>query len=219
MANENSIPIKSPIALTGVFLDVLRARFAPGSNLPWTYVFGDDARDANTISIEAGGSRHTEDESRRPSIYVVRNPVQINQVAVGNRFSNKVETSQEEFYALAQTGFTFAIEAEETGESEQIADVVLSTIMMGSREIERAFLLRKLGPFAMSSVAKSRQDTEIYQTNIQVGLTYDVRWLTVPIAPLLQEIIVKARNSSYTNSDQYFIEIYQQSLGFRTETP
>ena len=201
-----------------MFLDVLRSRFAPSQRLPWSYQFGDEFRDSNTISIEAGGNRHTEDESRRPCIYVVRNPVQYNQVVTGNRAGDQPWSATEEFYAMAQTGFTFAVESEETGESEQIADVVLSTLMMGSREIERAFLLRKLGPFAISAVVKSRQDEEIYQTNVQIGLSYDVRWTTFLIAPLLKEIIVKARDSTYTDTDNHFIEIYQQSLGFHPET-
>jgi len=212
------IPIKSPLALTGVFLDVLRSRFSPSQGLPWAYQFGDQYRDGNTISIEAGGSRHTEDESRRPCIYVVRNPVRFNQVAIGNRESDVRHRASEYFYSIGDTSFTFAIESEETGESEQIADVVVSTLMMGSREIERAFVLRKLGPFAISAVVKSRQDSEIYQTNIQMGLSYDVKWASFPIAPVLREVLVKAQSSTYTNSDQHFIEIYQRSLGFRPET-
>lgn len=206
------IPVKSPLALTGVFLDVLRERFNPKYDLGWSWLPGDEGRAGSTIHIEAGGNRHTEDYSRRPAIYVIRNPINYSQAVLGDRYVNRDKTGDQFFYCIAQTGFTINIEAEESGEAEMLADIVLSTLMMGSDEIERFFLFKKLGPFALSSEIRLRQDTEVYMISVQFGLSYEVRWATYPIRPLLKEILVKVRDGTYTNNDNYFITIYQESL-------
>lgn len=212
MSLTSTVPIKSPLALTGVFLDILRARFAPEYNMPWKYIPGDAGRKESTISIEAGGNYHTENHQVRPSIYIVRNPISFGQVSIGDHFSHEQKHGSRMFYCVGQTGFTFYCEAEEGGEAEIISDLVLSTLMMGSDEIERTFMFRKLGPFSMSAEIKNRQDVEIFSIAVQMGLSYDVRWASCPIAPFLQEIIAKIKDSSYTNNDQYFMEIYLESL-------
>jgi len=206
------VPIKSPLALTGVFLDILRGRFKPEYNLGWAWYPGDEGRANSTVHIEAGGNRHTEDFSRRPAVYVIRNPINFSQAVIGDRFLNTDKTGDQLFYCIAQTGFTINVEAEESGEAEMIADIVLSTLMMGADEIEHFFLFKKLGPFALSSEIRMREDTEVYMISIQFGLSYECRWATSPVRPLLKESLAKLRDGTYTNNDNYFISIYQESL-------
>jgi len=206
------IPTKSPLALVGVFLDILRSRFAENKGLDWVWYPYDEGRQASTVQIEAGNNSDVEENAKRPAIFVLRGPIQYSQAGIGDRVIRDSPTGTDIFYALAQTSFTIACEAEKSAEAELLADIVLSTLMMGSDEIERTFQFRKLGPFALSASGKSRQDTDIAQVNVQMGLNYDVRWATHAIRPLLKEVIVKARESTYTNSETYFIELYQQSL-------
>jgi hypothetical protein len=209
---DSTVPIKSPLALTGVFLDILRSRFSPDFDLPWKYLPGDEGRRESTIIIEAGGNYLVENPSVRPAIYVVRNPVSFGQVVIGDHFTHEQKHGSRWFYCVGQTSFTFSCEAESGGEAELISDIVMSTIMMGSDEIERTFGFRKLGPFSLSAEIKARQDVELYSIAVQTGLSYDVRWASWPAQPFLQEIIAKIKDSSYTNNDQYFTSLYLESL-------
>jgi hypothetical protein len=208
---DEIIPVKSPLAITGGFPDIIRRRFKDDC-LPWQYLPGDDMRSESSIHIEAGQIPETEDFGRRPAIYINRGPISISQTGLGDKITRDSLRSTDLYYAIAQTQFTFSVEAEQPAEAEIIADIVLSTLFMGSDPIERTFNFRKLGPFAMSARAKTRQDTEITQVSVTMGLTYDVRWVNRVVAPLLSELVVNMRESSYTNGDDYFVQIYQSSL-------
>lgn len=206
------IPVKSPLALIGVFLSILRERFSPGNGLTWTYSEGEDARLTNPISIEAGRNEHTEEKNKRPAIYVLRGPVGFKQAGIGDYNAIQMKSGARVYYATAETSFNFVVESNEEGEAAQIADIVLSTVMMGSDLIERAFAFRKLGPFGISAASRPVYDNDVSQIVISMGLTYDVRWGTIPISPLLNEIVVKSRNSNYNSNDEYFTEIYKRSI-------
>lgn len=213
------IAVKSPLALVGVFLCILRERFDVSQGLEWDYrgdssilAAADDERNSSEIHIEAGKNIDTEDYGRRPAIYINRGPISISQPAIGDLLDSNPKIAKKIFYAIAQTNFTFSIEAELPAEAENIADIVLSTLLMGSDIIEATFQFRKLGPFALSSRGTMRQDTEIHQINVNMGLSYDMRWTTLDIGPLMKEVIVKARDSSYTDNNDFFTEIYQHSL-------
>lgn len=205
------IPVKSPLALVGVFLDVLRQRFHPDYGLPWKFTLGDANRNESTMTIEAAGNPLAEELGKRPGIFVQRNPITFSQVTLGDEFHSTMKSGARFYYTTAQTGMTFICEAEEAGEVEVIADIVLSTLMMGADRIEETFVFRKLGPFAISSRAVTRQDVELHQIHVQMGLSYDVRWLNYPIAPILKEVVERV-GATYNNGDQYFTEIFQQSL-------
>lgn len=208
----NVINLKSPTALLGVFLSILRARFDASQQLDWVYIPGDASRSESTIHIEAGQNPLTEDYGRRPAIFVNRGPITIGQTGIADRAHLDLKSGVDIFYAIAQTNWTFTTEAEQSAEAEVISDIVLSTLLMGSDIIEKFFRFRKLGPFALSSRAKTRQDTELTQVNVNMGMTYDMRWVNAPIVPILQEVIVNLRESTYNSPDEYFIQIAQNSL-------
>ena len=102
------IPVKSPLAITGVFLEILRARFADDC-LPWQYLPGDAERTETSLHIEAGQTPATEDFGRRPAIYVNRGPLSISQTGLGDKISRDGTVSTELFYAVAQTSYTFSV--------------------------------------------------------------------------------------------------------------
>jgi hypothetical protein len=207
------IPVKSPIAIIGVMLSILRERFSQSQGLPWVWApeMSTTSLD-NTITIEVGSEENIEATNRRPGIYVKRGPVSYLQSVIGDKHAVNRKSGSEVFYATADTSFTFVIEAEEEGEAAMLADVVLSTFMMGADLIERAYKFRKLGPFSISAASQPIHDTDVCQIQVTMGLTFDVRWGTLPIAPLLNEIVVKMNNSSYNSSEEYFNEIYQGSF-------
>lgn len=217
---RSMIAPKSPLSLVGVFLEILRSRFSPQNapDLPWQYLYGDVNRTESDLTIEAGQNAQTEYQGHRPGIFVMRGPISMGQVAIADHLATDAKKSIKVYYSIAQTNFTFACEAEAPAEAEIIADIVLSTLMMGADQIQDTFNFRKLGPFSISSRAQTRQDTDLTQVTINMGLSYDIRWATQDIAPVLSEVVVKAKHSDYTNSDQFFSEIYQLSLAKRPKS-
>jgi hypothetical protein len=209
------IPVKSPLALTGVILSILRKRFHPSMQMPWVYLPGEASRLENTISIEAASNPLPEERTKRPAVYVIRNPIGFQQAVIGDRNGLNFRSGATAYYATAEVTFTFIVESNEEGEAAQIADTILCTFMMGSDIIERVFDFRKLGPFSMSAVGKNVQDKPFAQIHISMGLSYDVRWGTIPIAPLLQEVAIEAQSQNYGSTDAYFTEIYMSSLRYR----
>ena len=212
--HQDVIPLKSPLALTGIFLDIMLRRFREDAGLSWVYYPGDEGRVASTITIEAATNPEIESFGKRPGLYIIRNPVTFNQVAIDDLADHNRKTGGKQFYCVAQTGVTFAVESDKSGEAELIADVVASTLLMGSNEIERFFLLRKIGPISISSKAYTRQDTDISRVDIHAGITYDVHWSSTPIAPILKEILVSHTAAAYNSNDAYFVEMYQESLAY-----
>lgn len=208
------IPTKSPLAITGALLCVLRERFAdlPENDMPWKWVAGDAGRTASTIHIEAAKNPNTEEYGKRPGIYLSRGPITLSEPALANLDNHNPQIAKKIFYAIAHTSYTISCESELPAEAEQIASVVFDTMFMGADQIQTTFLFRKLGPFSLGPEGRTRQDTELSQVNVNMGLSYDVRWTTREIAPILKEVIVKLQESTYTDSDQFFTEIYQHSL-------
>jgi hypothetical protein len=215
MSNSNQILVKSPLALSGVFISILRERFKVGNGLAWEYHTGEAGRQTGSLLIEAGSNPLSEERSVRPAIYVIRNPIAYKQAIVGDLNSVQHRSQAKVYYATAETSFTFTVESNEEGEAAQISDHVLCTLMMGSDIIERTFGFRKLGPFALSAVSKPTHDQPIAQIHVSMGLTFDVRWGTIPIAPILNEIVVNYKNTTYNSSEDYFSEIYAGSFRHR----
>ena len=213
MSDLQQIPVKSPIAIIGAVLSVVRERFKPGCGLPWEYAQeGSAAHLDNSITIEAGSPDSTELTNTRPSVHVVRGPIGYKQSVIGDIHATHDPSGGKVYYATADTSFTFIVEAEVEGEAAQIADIVLGTFMMGSDLIEHAYQFRKLGPFSVSAASRPTYNTDICQIQVSMGLTFDVRWGTVPIAPMLNEIVVKMKNSTYNSNEAYFNEIYRKSF-------
>lgn len=207
--------IRSPLALTGVMLQILRHRFDERYGLPfyWKSVNPDDKKQMfdehpdSTVRIESGGESLRDQGYQKPGIYVMRQPIRVDQMVLDDMSSFGLRTGDRSFLARGSTGFTFECEADNKGVSSALADLVMSTFMMGANLVERTFNLHKLGPFSLSSTASTRKEKEIFETHVSIGLQYDMKWANLNLAPMFKEIVVKS-----SENDEYFFETYTKSI-------
>ena len=204
--------VRSPLALTGMMLSILRHRFHPNFNLPfvWKSVSDEDPyteHPESTIRVEAGGESNRDAGSVKPGVYVVRQPIHVQQMVLDDMSSFGLQRGDRTFLARGSTGFTIICESTSKGASSSIADVVMSTFMMGANLIERTFNIHKLGPFSLSATSSVRKDMEVFETHVSIGMQYDLKWANLSLAPMFKEIIVKS-----ANNDNFFVETYTKSF-------
>lgn len=206
--------IRSPMALTGIMLQILRHRFSEQFGLPYYWkpvaTTGNQMYDedpSSTLRIEFGGESLRDQGYTKPGIYVERQPIHVQQMVLDNNSSFTLNTGDKSFLARGTTGFTFVCEADEKGASTNIADLVMSTFMMGASLIEGVFNLHKLGPFSLSATATLRKEKEVYETHVSIGLQYDLKWATLNLAPMFKEIVLKS-----SENEDYFFETYTKSI-------
>ncbi len=204
--------IRSPLALTGMMISILRHRFSSDFQLDfhWDPISAEDPtveHPDSTIRIEAGGEANRDLGVVKPGIYVNRQPIHIQKLVLDDMHTYKQHTGDRSFLARGTAGFTIVCEADSSGTSSVLADLVLSTFMMGSNLIEKTFNIYQLGPYSISATAATRQEKEIYETHVSVGMQYDLQWANIRLAPLFKEIVLK-----YGEDENYFIETYTRSI-------
>lgn len=207
--------IRSPLALTGIMLQILRHRFDERYKMPYYWKSIDPADPKKmfnehpdaTLRIEAGGPSLEDQGYVKPGIYVVRQPIHVQQLVVDDMSAFKLPTGDRAFMARGNTGFTFVCEADDKGQSSVLADLVISTFMMGANLIERTFVLHKLGPFSLSATSSTRKEKEIFETHVSVGLQYDMKWANLNLAPMFKEMVIKS-----SENEEYFFETYTKSI-------
>lgn len=206
--------IRSPLALNGIMISILRHRFGELFPLPYQWKpLGTTGKDIyrehpdSTLRIEQGGESTRDLGYVKPGIYVVRQPIHVSQLVLDDMSSFGLKTGDRTFLARGNTGYTFVCEASESGTSSSLADLTMSTLMMAATIIEKTFNLHKVGPFSLSATNSVRKDTEVYETHVTMGLQYDMKWANLNLAPMFKEIVIKA-----SNNETYFIETYTESL-------
>ena len=204
--------IRSPLAMSGLMISIVRHRFHSKWNLPfvWKPVSDTDLyteHPDSTIRIEAGGEAGRDQGVSKPGIYVVRQPVHVQQLAVDDMSSFTLATGDRTFMAMGNTGFTFICESLYEGTSSAIADIVMSTFMMGSNIIESRYNIHKLGPYSLSATSSTRKETEVYETHVSVGMQYNLKWVNLNLAPMFKEMMLKS-----SSNEQYFVETYTKSV-------
>lgn len=206
--------IRSPLAMTGLMISIVRHRFHPKWNIPFTWKPASDAAvDAytehpdSTIRVEAGGEAGRDQGVSKPGVYVVRQPVHVQQLVLDDMSSFSLPTGDRSFMAMGSTGFTFMCESLYEGTSSAIADIIMSTFMMGANTIESKYNIHKLGPFSLSATTSTRKETEVYETHVSVGMQYNLKWVNLNLAPMFKEMMLKS-----SSNEKYFVETYTKSV-------
>ena len=197
----------SPLAVVGLFVEVIRSRFQPsvvGTNLPWTW----DADVKKTkIAIE---SAYVEDQDHRnfkPAVFVDIDSATYGRTVTGDRAGQILNTSQEAFFALDSHTMLIECIAAKRGESYVIGDVVRTFLHASSDLIQAKFGLHEMTPVVLGRPQPSPRDKEVFIAPITFTVQIPVRWTSRPTVPLLQEIILKIARSSAPDATEYFTEI------------
>ena len=197
----------SPLAVIGLFVEVIRARFQPKvvlTSLPWTW---DPDITKATIAIE---SAYVEDQAHRnfkPAIFVDVDSATYGRAVTGDRAGQTMTTSKEAFFSLDSQPVNIECVAAKRGEAFVIGDLVRTFLHASSDLIQAKFSLHEMTPLVLGRPQPSQKDKDTWVAPISFTVQVPARWTSKPSAPLLQEILVKIVESGANDATEYFTKV------------
>lgn len=191
----------SPLALVGVFVEVVRARFrgANATGLPWRWKDDptpdegeENTEDApRTLYIESQLNADPEARDMLPAVYVDKGDTRPLKLMVNNFAGVRLQDRTEGFYALTVVPITVMCLSNARAESANIADHVWFHLTACQRLIRSTFNIHEIGPIVLGQTQVYRRSEgkgDTWMTPVQFETQVAFRWITRPIAPLMQEI-------------------------------
>lgn len=200
--------ISTPLTVVGVFVTILRERFKTGASidpvLPWTWV---DDLDATELFVESGWNENIEARNVRPGIWIDRDQNVYNRVTIGDsdRRSTHMNVKLDMFYCTGEMDVIIDCTSTKRGESMLIGSVVQDFLHMSSNIIQANFGLRDMSPVMLGRTVPFEQDDKLMNTPVSFRAYYEIRWATLPVSVVLNEIGVKI--SDLDNPETFFLEV------------
>jgi hypothetical protein len=98
----------------------------------------------------------------------------------------------------------FECKSEAFGESSAIGETAWAFILASRDIFRKDFGLHEITEPVLSDTMPDKTDKEVWVTNVQFQVTYDLRWGVVPIAPRLRDI---ALHAGLKNNPNFFTDI------------
>lgn len=183
--DTSRIAAGSPLAIQGIFLEILRERFKVGCGLQWEW-----KADATTtgIFIESSYNEETEARNNSPSVYVTRLQSVPTREVVGDRAGVELKKHQEGFYAKMTVHMRMLCVANDEGESALLGDTVQFTLLASQDGIQEEFGFHDFKHPILGQTEPMERDQRKWVTPVDFSVDFVIRWAQVPIAPLIQQI-------------------------------
>lgn len=175
----------SPLAIQGVFLEVIRERFRTDAGLG--IIWRPDITETD-ILVEVGYNEETESRSQVPAIYVNKLDTTPGRVIIGDRVGVRLEDHCEGFGAVATVGISIECVSNDEGESAVLGDIVQYMLLASQDVIQREFGFYDISHPSLGQTVPYDRDTNKWLTGVQFQVQFWIRWKQVPIRPLLQQI-------------------------------
>jgi len=213
---QADIAVGSPLAIVALFAEIVRERFRPGNGLAWVWNENStpESAEANTeaaprrIVIEPSFNENLEVRNFRPAIYIDKGETAAGKVAIGNFVGQQLHTGLRGFYALGTVPMDIEVVSDVKGESSIIADIVWFYILGGRDQIRATFGIHELTPPILGRTVPFEGDKGQWSTHITFEIQFDLRWTTLPVGPLLEDIVIRYRDSRETNPDVFLLKQY-----------
>jgi hypothetical protein len=200
---DDIIVVGSPLAVVGIFVEVLRERFTEGNgptDWPWKPNLNE-----TSIVIESGfASPPNTERGKKPAIFVDKDESVYGKVIIGDRAGMVWRNMADYQWTLATVPVLIECVAAQKGTSAIIGDVVQWTLHCASDPIQAAFSFHDMSPPTLGRTVPYEADKECWLTPVSFQVQYPVRWSIVPIRPLLQEIRLRINNA---DANAHFVEI------------
>ncbi len=209
----------SPLAVIGLFVFALRARFGDTEWAPLPWMWDDELRsDIYTedgpikLYIESTYNVSNPERNYRPAIYVGRGggTVTIDKISVDNLVGVHLPTGLTAHHCYATMPVTFECEAETSGESSTIAETAWAYVLSSRGILRRSFGFHEVTEPALGDTAPSKKDKETWVTPVQFRVQYDMRWGVTPIAPRLRDMAVQLSNG--VGGNEFFRSIAERKI-------
>lgn len=204
--DQSRIAAGSPLAVQGVFLEIIRERFTEEAGLDW--IWRPEITET-ALLIEAGFNEETEARSETPAIYINRLQSTPIKMTIGDRAGVRLRDHLEGFSALMKVVMSIECVSPDAGETAILADIVQFMLLASSDIIQREFGLLDISHPVMGQTLPFEGTQGKFSTALNFDIDFWVRWSQVPIAPLLQQISVRA---TATDNPDFFIRTVVNSM-------
>jgi hypothetical protein len=198
--NANVAP-GSPLAVIGLFVELIRQRFNEDQGLQWIY--NPDIKKTK-IAIESSFVENTEHRNFRPAIFVDKEDSTIGRAVVGDRAGMNRKTTLDVFWGLMSVPMTIECVAAKRGESTVIADIVQFYLHASSDLIQSKFGLHEMTPVVLGKTVPMESDATAWVTPVTFTIQFPVRWTQEPVQVILRQIELNIQKSGAESATEYF---------------
>lgn len=194
----------SKLAVLGVFVEVIRKRFAEDNvdaDFPWRW---DRDIKKTRLAVESAFNEDKDHRNFRPAIYVDNDDQTLGRVVLGDRAGVDLRTGLEGFWALQSVPILIECVAAKRAESAALGDTVGVYLHASSDLIQGKFGFHDMTPITVGRTQPVGRDKDQWVTSVSFVVQYPLRWTNKPTAPLLQEIEVELVNSGATSATEFF---------------
>lgn len=192
----------SPLAVIGLFMEVVRARFSAPNELPWRWRDDPRRRDEDDgsnehpfpILIESELMDDPEARSGIPAIYVGVDDIRYTQIVVGDKYAHHMPTRDLWYHAHESVPVVLNCVSSNRGEAAILGDIVYRHILSGKQLIRETFDIHAIDGPTLGKTQPFRRAAENpdgWTSPVTFTCTLNVRWHVKPYAPVLQGILLK----------------------------
>jgi len=201
---HESVRPGSPLAVIGLFVELVRKRFTSPHSLPWKY---DPDIKKTQIAIESAFNEDSAHRNKRPAIYIDHSESVIGRTVTGDVAGQNLKTGLRGFFGLNTIPMLIECVALKKGEAMLIGDLVQIYLHASSDLIQAKFKLHELTPITLGRAQPYERDATQWVAPITFSVQVPVRWTNAPTAPLIRQIIMDIQKSDSADATEFFQNI------------
>jgi hypothetical protein len=203
----------SALAVLALLAEIIRERFRPKNQLAWAWSENPtpDVDEENTVDaprkilIEPSFAENNETRNYRPAILVDKQDTIPSKVAIGNFVGQQLHTGLRGFYSIATIPIDINIVSDRNGESAILADIVWFYLLAGREPIMKTFGMQDMSNPILGRTTPQDVDRRVWSTHITFTIGINLRWSTLPISPILRDVVTRYKTSGETDFDTFLL--------------
>lgn len=201
---NTSIRPGSKLAVLGVFVEIIRRRFALNvvdADFQWLW----NADIAKTrLAVESAFNEDKTHRNFRPAVYVDCDDQTMGRVVLGDRVGLDFKTGLEGFWNLQSVPILIECVAAKRAESAALGDIVGIFLQASSDLIQAKFGFHDMTPVTVGRTQPTTRDKDQWVTSVTFVAQFPQRWTNAPTAPLLRELELDIVASGVDSATEYF---------------
>jgi hypothetical protein len=194
----------SKLAVLGVFVEILRKRFAIDTvSGDFQWLWNEDIK-LTKVAVESAFNEDKTHRNFRPAVYVDCDDQTMGRVVLGDRVGQNLRTGLEGFWNLQSVPILIECVAAKRAESAALGDVVGVFLHASSDLIQAKFGFHDMTPMTVGRTQPSPRDKDQWITSVTFVVQYPLRWTNAPTAPLLQEMEMEITASGCGSATEFF---------------
>jgi hypothetical protein len=208
-----SIRPGSKLAVIGVFVEIIRRRFAretAGVDFPWSW---DPSPNTTRIEIESAFNEENPAKNKRPAIYVDADDQVNSRTVLGDFVGRRNVDGITGFWHLETIPILIECVAAKRLESAIIGDLVSVFLLASNRLIQGKFGFHDMTPTTVGRTQPYPRDKPTFVTPVTFTVQNDVRYTNTPTGPLLEKLEADIATSGAASATEFFETISLRRRG------